>query len=127
MIAGGVRVGHEDRGQAVGGDLEDRSAGARDDQVGRRERLRELGQAEILAQVVAVRRGARRELGVVAAPADVQHPEGPPASASDGRQVDRARPQRAAEDEHAALPGRQTEALPAASRRRAGADHRAAR
>ena len=125
MIGGGVRVWHEDRGQAVGGDLEHRAAGARDDEVGGRERLGELLQVEVLAQVVARRQRARGQLGVVAAPADVQHVQrgassrAPPSRPSvavspesteaatppnaDGGEVDRARAERAAEHEHARL------------------------
>ena len=41
VVAGRVRVGHEDRGQARRGELEDRSAGARGGEVGRGERVGE--------------------------------------------------------------------------------------
>ena len=54
-----VRVGHEDRGQARRGHLEHRSAGARDRQVGGRERVREW--LDVGVQVVVRRRAERVE------------------------------------------------------------------
>ena len=106
-----VGIGHEDRRAPVGGDLEDRAAGARDAQVAGQQRLAE--RRDELAQVVVGRRiGAepRAQRLVVARAAGVQHAEVGAGQRLHRRLVDRARAQRAAEDEHARVVRRQAEA-----------------
>ena len=112
VVAGGVRVRDEDRGLAGGGDLEDRPAGARDDEIGGGERVGEL--VDVAAQVVvrADRRGAQLVEVEVAPARGVQHavPGIVLAERLDGGAVERARAVRAAEDDEHALRGRQAEA-----------------
>ncbi len=60
VVGGGGRVRDQDRRSAVGGDLEDRAAGAGDHEVGGEQRLAEL--VDVLAQVV-VRAGRGRARG----------------------------------------------------------------
>src|SRR6202034_423011 len=61
-------------------------------------------QVEIIAQVVSVWQLARGQLEVVAPPAHVQDVKCAGGGSLDRRPVDRARPERAAEDEYAQLP-----------------------
>ena len=96
-------IGHEDRGHAVRGDLEHRAPGARDGEVGRGQRVCEICLGEVFAQVIARRQSSLGELAVVAAPGHVQNAEGAAGEGLRGRPVDRARSERAAEDEHACL------------------------
>ena len=76
MVGGGLRIGNQDRGQAIGGDLEHRATRARDHEVGRGQRSGEFLQIQILAQVIPVGQSAGGQLGMVAAPGDVQHVHG---------------------------------------------------
>ena len=62
MVGGGVRIGDEHRRQAVRGDLEHRAAGARDHEIGRRQRVGEITQGQVLAQVVVERQLTGGEL-----------------------------------------------------------------
>ena len=99
-----VRVGDEDRRAPVRGDLEDRAAGARDAQVAGQQRLAEG--RDVLAQVVVAGgrgRAARAAPRSRASPQACRTRKSAPASACDRRLVDRARAQRAAEDEHAGV------------------------
>jgi len=98
------REGHEDRRTSVGRDLEDRAAGTRHDQVARRQRPAELLTVEILAQVVerAARAAAQRR--PVALAGHVQDTEVRAVQTIERRLVDRPRPERAAEHEHALRP-----------------------
>ena len=73
MVTGSVRVGHEDRRQAVRGELEHRATGARDHEIGGGERLGKVRLRQVLAQVVAGGKGAGGERAVVTAAAHVQH------------------------------------------------------
>ena len=62
VVAGGVRIGHEDRGQARGGQLEHRAAGAGDGEVGGGQRVGErldVRRAAGSAAASRARRGAR--------------------------------------------------------------------
>ncbi len=87
VVPGGMRDRDQHGRQAVSSELEDRAAGAGDDEVGRRECLRELPEVQVRPQVVTARARPRgellgRRLGpralVVAPAADVQDPEGRP-------------------------------------------------
>ena len=94
-----MRIGHEHGRQPVLGELEDRAARARDGEVGGGQRLAERDQ--VVAQVVV--RAGRREVGEVAPPGDVQDAVRRVGERGDRGVVDRARAERAAEHEHAAL------------------------
>ena len=103
VVGGGVRIGHEHGGLAVRGDLEDRAAGARHDQIAREQRLAEL--RDVAAQVVvaglARRRSCRSRRS--RSPAACSTRNRAPANASHRRPVDRPRALGAAEHEHARL------------------------
>ena len=111
MVAGGMRIGHEDGRQAVRGDLEHGPAGAGDHQVCGREGIGEVRHLEVLAQVVSGSGLPPGQLRVVTASADVQHAKPGAREGLERRPVDRAGSQRAAEHEHARLIGRDAQTL----------------
>ena len=92
-------IGDEDRRPAGRGDLEDRAAGAGDDEVAREQRLTEAP--------VCSRAGRSGRPGTadrrIALAGRVQHAEAGAGERLDRGVVDRARPQRASEHEHARL------------------------
>ena len=79
------------------------------------ERLAE--RVDVLAQVV-VRRPGSRSAGVVARAGHVEHAEGRVRERLDGGEVDRARAERAAEDQHAVASGGMPNAARSAARGR---------
>ena len=99
VVAGRVRIRDQDRGQAVLGELEHRPAGARDRQVGRRQRGAE--RHHVVAQDVM--RAGRRERGEVPPSRHVQDPVRRVREGAHGGLVDRPRAERAAEHEHGGL------------------------
>ena len=97
VVGGRVRIRDQDRRQAVLGELEHRAAGAGDREVGGDERLPE--RRDVFAQVVV--RAGRSQLGEVARTGHVEDVVVGVGERLDRRQVDRARAERAAEDQHA--------------------------
>lgn len=127
MASRGVGIGDEDRRAAGGGDLEDRAAGTRQDQVAGGKGVGESGLVgeQRVARHLGTSIEALAQERVVAAAADVEYMEAPFGRFVCGKGVDRAEVDRtgslaAAEDEQAAVPGRDPEAL--ASRLAIGAD-----
>src|SRR5581483_2980266 len=92
VVGGGVGVGNQHGGLAVGGDLEDRTAGARHHQVAGQQRLAEPG--DIAAQVVVLSGGV--QVVQVALAGGVQDPKPGAGERLDRGLVDRAGALRAA-------------------------------
>ena len=93
VVGGGGRIRDQDRRSAMRGDLEDRAAGAGDDEVGGEQRVAEV--VDVRPQVVVG--SGRLERGEVAYARGVQHAERRARERLDRRLVDRARAQRPAE------------------------------
>ena len=98
VVGGGVRIGHEHGRQAVLGELEDRAAGARDGEVGGERARSRTGRRTRAARSAGRARAGRRSR---ARPGTCSTWKGASAKRLDGGEVDRARAQRAAEDQHA--------------------------
>ena len=117
MPGGRVRVGDEDRRPPGRGHLEDRAAGAAEDEVAGGEPVAEVGLVveQHVAVVVRGARQARLQLGVVAAPGDVDDVEVTALTLGEGGEralVDRAGALAAADHQQAAGGLRDPEAGP---------------
>ena len=115
VVGGRVRIRDQHRRPAVRGDLEDRAAGARHDQIAGQQRLAEVG--DVAAQVVVRSPGAGpRARARSRSPAACRTRKRAPANAVDRRLVDRPRALRAAEHEHARLVAARSRSGPARRR-----------